>query len=67
MLLRVVILFLLFMLVMGMVQKLLRPKGQIGKSQGQKALDRIRCPTCKRINLSQNPAPCERPDCGYRP
>lgn len=61
MLLRIVILFLIFVLVMGMVQKLLRPKNQT-----RSALDRFRCPTCRRVNLSSSPAPCSRPDCGNR-
>ncbi|GAB1381174.1 hypothetical protein [Pararhodobacter aggregans] len=66
MLLRVVILFLIFMLVMAMIQKALRPGRRIGGSGPTATLDRLRCPTCKRINLSQEPGPCARPDCRYK-
>lgn len=66
MLIRVVVLFLLFMVVMGMVQKALRPKRRIGAGAKRNALDAMRCPQCKRINLTSKPTPCERPDCGYR-
>jgi len=62
MLLKIVSLFLIFMIVMGAVQKLLR-----GRSEHQrKAIDRLRCPVCKRIQIAQNPAPCNRTDCEYR-
>ncbi len=61
MLIRVVVLFLLFMLILGMVQKWLRPD-----RPQRPTLDKLRCPTCKRVNLSNNPAPCNRADCGYR-
>ena len=54
------------MLVMGMVQKALRPKGRLGSAPKRTALDRLRCPTCKRVNFSNQPTPCERPDCGNR-
>ena len=63
MILRVVILFLLFIVIMAMIQKALRPNR---KGKRPKALDRLRCPTCKRVNFSDSPAPCERPDCRYR-
>ena len=67
MLLRVVILFLLFMAVMVMIQKAIRPGRRLGGSRDQTAtLDRLRCPTCKRVNLTSTPAPCARPDCRYR-
>lgn len=65
MILRAIILFLLFIAVMAMIQKALRPGGRNTLS-GPKALDRLRCPTCKRVNFSDKPAPCERPDCRYR-
>lgn len=61
MLIRVIVLFLLFMLVMGMIQKAFLPKRQ-RRSQ----IDRLRCPSCKRIHFSNNPGPCGRDDCGYR-
>ena len=64
MLLRVVILFLIFMLVMGMVQKALSSR-RIGQSK-RPTIDRLRCPQCKRVNFSNTPRACERPDCGYR-
>ncbi len=67
MLLRIVVLFLLFMVVMAMIQKALRPGGRLGGGGRMKTIDRLRCPTCKRVNLNANPAPCERPDCRYRP
>ncbi|MCB1396972.1 MAG: hypothetical protein H6898_14730 [Rhodobacter sp.] len=61
MILRVVLLFLLFIAIMGMIQKWLNPRrGRLT------TLDRLRCPTCKRVNISNNPAPCERQDCRYR-
>ncbi len=59
MLIRVILLFLLAMLILGMVQKVLRPK-----RRDTPALDRLRCPTCGRIHASNPPAPCARPDCG---
>lgn len=62
MLLKVVALFLVFMVVMASVQKLLG----LGKPPGRKAIDRLRCARCKRIRISQNPAPCERADCEYK-
>jgi hypothetical protein len=62
MLLKIVSLFLIFMIVMGAVQKLLR-----GRTETQrKAIDRLRCPVCKRIQIAQNPARCDRSDCEYR-
>ena len=67
MLLRIVILFLIFMLVMGMVQKALsgRKRDSLGQSK-RATIDRLRCPDCKRVNFSNNPRACERPECGYR-
>lgn len=65
MLLKVIVLFLLFMIVMAMVQKALRPGGRNTLS-GPKGLDGLRCPSCKRVNFSNTPAPCSRPDCRYR-
>lgn len=65
MLIRVVILFLIFILVMGMVQKMFRPNARLTK-RNTPTLDRLRCPTCKRVNLTNTPAPCARPDCRYR-
>ncbi|MBN8294267.1 hypothetical protein JI664_20005 [Rhodobacter sp. NTK016B] len=64
MIIRVVILFLLFMLAMGMIQKALRPKKRLGEDRPRAALDRLRCPTCKRVNLGSGSQPCGRPDCG---
>ena len=61
MILRAVILFLLFIAVMAMIQKALLPA-----HKRRNALDRMRCRTCKRVNLSGSPSPCERPDCGNR-
>lgn len=61
MLIRIVILFLIFMLVMAMVQRALS-----GRGARKPTIDRLRCPTCKRVNLSNTPAPCARQDCGYR-
>ena len=60
MLLRIIILFLIAMAVMGMIQKALRPKDR------RSALDRLRCPECKRVTLGSSPAPCARADCGNR-
>ncbi|WP_461470711.1 hypothetical protein [Pararhodobacter sp.] len=61
MLIKTVVLFLLFIAVMGMIQKVLRP----GRPK-LSAMDRMRCPTCKRVNGSRTPAPCARQDCRYR-
>lgn len=66
MLIRVVVLFLIFMLAMAMIQKALRPGRRLGGGTKRSALDRLRCPTCKRVSLGQNPTPCGRPDCGNR-
>ncbi len=65
MLIRIVLLFLIFMVAVGMIHKALRPNARL-TSRRNPTLDRLRCPTCKRVNLNNNPAPCERPDCGYR-
>ncbi|KPQ06716.1 MAG: Cytochrome C biogenesis protein [Rhodobacteraceae bacterium HLUCCA12] len=62
MLLKIVALFLVFMVVMASLQKFLR----LGKPPRHKAIDRLRCPKCKRIRVSQSAAPCERKDCEYR-
>jgi len=62
MLLKIVALFLVFMVVMASVQKLLG-RGQPSK---HRALDRLRCPTCKRIQIAANPGPCNRADCEYK-
>lgn len=61
MLLKVVALFLLFILVMGAVQKLL-----LGRRPRRSAMDRLRCPQCKRIQIGKNAGPCGRPDCAPR-
>lgn len=66
MLLKIVALFLVFMLVMASVQKLLRRGGRLDGPPGRKAIDKLRCPTCRRIRVSENAAPCDRPDCEYR-
>ncbi len=65
MLLKVVALFLVFMIVMASIQKLLRGKSLPG-ARKRGALDRLRCPKCRRIQIAENPGPCERPDCEYR-
>ena len=67
MLLKIVALFLIFMLVMASVQKFLRGGGR-GLPGGRKrnALDRLRCPKCRRIQIAEKPGPCERADCEYR-
>jgi len=62
MLLKIVALFLVFMVVMASLQKLLR----LGKPPRRKAIDRLRCPTCRRIQISANPSPCKRDDCEYK-
>ena len=61
MILRVVILFLIFIAVMAMIQKALRPR-----RPKRPALDRLRCPTCKRVHFSDTPNACGRQDCRYR-
>lgn len=61
MLLKAVILFLVFIAVMGMIQKALMPN-----RKRLNTIDRLRCPTCRRVNFSNKPAACERPDCRYR-
>jgi len=62
MLLKVVALFLVFMVVMASLQKVLG----LGKPPGRKAIDRLRCPKCRRIRISQSPSPCARTDCEYK-
>lgn len=62
MLLKIVALFLVFMVVMASVQKLLRR----GKPPRGTAIDRLRCPACKRIRVSASPGPCTRTDCEYK-
>lgn len=62
MVLKIVALFLVFMVVMAAVQKLLRR----GRPPKHKALDRLRCPTCKRIRIASGAGPCTRADCGYK-
>jgi hypothetical protein len=52
MLLKVVALFLVFMVVMASLQKLL------GRNRGPKGIDRLRCPRCKRIKVSRGPCSC---------
>jgi hypothetical protein len=66
MLLKVVALFLIFMLVMASVQKLFRGGRLPGPGHKRSALDKLRCATCRRIQISANPGPCGRPDCEYR-
>jgi len=61
-LLKVVALFLVFMLVMASVQKLLRG----GKGRDRKAIDRLRCPKCSRIRITAGNTACERQDCEYK-
>lgn len=50
--LKVVALFLVFMVVMASLQKLL------GRNRGPKGIDRLRCPRCKRIKVSRGPCSC---------
>ena len=69
MLLKVVALFLVFMIVMASLQKFLRRHGLSDKLPGarkRKALDRLRCAKCRRILIAEKPGACERPDCEYR-
>lgn len=61
MLLKIVAIFLIFIVVMGAVQKLLLGR----KTQGS-AMDRLRCPRCKRIQIASTAGPCGRPDCTPR-
>jgi len=65
MLLKIVSLFLVFMVVMASVQKLIRGKSLPG-ARKRGTLDRLRCATCKRILIAEKPGPCERADCEYR-
>lgn len=67
MLLQVVALFLLFMVVMGTVQRVLRGGAKpLPRQRKRSALDRLRCATCRRILISEKPGPCDRADCEYR-
>ncbi len=69
MLLKVVSLFLVFMLVMASLQKLLRGTrwgNRLGGPGRRNALDRLRCPTCKRVNMGGRPTACDRADCAWR-
>lgn len=69
MLLKIVALFLIFMLVMASIQKFLRGAGLSGRLGGPRkrgALDKLRCATCRRILIAEKPGPCERADCEYR-
>jgi hypothetical protein len=66
MLLKVVALFLIFMLVMASVQKVFRGTRLPGAGGKRSALDKLRCARCRRIQISNAPGPCERPDCEYR-
>lgn len=64
--LRIVLLFLIFIAAMAMIQKAIRPGRRLGGRPPMNTLDRLRCPTCKRVNLAAEPEPCSRPDCRYR-
>jgi hypothetical protein len=66
MLLKVVALFLVFMVVMASVQKFFRGGRLPGTGSKRTALDKLRCAKCRRIQISNSPGPCERPDCEYR-
>ena len=73
MLLKVVALFLVFMIVMASLQKFLRRHGltkdlsdKLPGARKRKALDRLRCAKCRRILIAEKPGACERPDCEYR-
>lgn len=66
MLLKLIAFFLLAMLVLGAVQKLIRGARLRGPTDQRSALDRLRCRTCRRITISDQPGPCGRPDCEYR-
>jgi len=65
MLIKLIAVFLLLMLVLGAAQKWLRGWRLPGRDE-RSALDRLRCRTCKRILISDQPGPCGRPDCEYR-
>jgi hypothetical protein len=65
MMIRVVLLFLIVVLVLGMIGKLRLP--QTGRRGPRPAVEATRkCPDCDAYVLGQHPAPCERPDCRYR-
>lgn len=61
MILRAVILFLLFIVIMAMLQKALT-----GRRSRLTSMDRLRCPDCRRVNLSTKPTRCARKDCRYK-
>jgi hypothetical protein len=66
MLLKIVALFLVGMIVLGALRTWGAKLGLPGAGRRQSALDRLRCPTCRRIQISDQPGPCGRPDCEYR-
>jgi hypothetical protein len=66
MLLKVVALFLIFMIVMASVQKFLRGGKTLPGGRKRTALDRLRCAKCRRILIAEKPGPCDRADCEYR-
>lgn len=65
MLLKIVAFFLLGMMVLGVLRSFATRLRLPGASK-RSALDKLRCPTCRRILISDQPGPCERPDCEYR-
>jgi hypothetical protein len=66
MLLKIVALFLLAMLVLGALRTWGARLRLPGAARQRNALDRLRCPVCRRILISDQPGPCARPDCEYR-
>lgn len=66
MLLKIVTLFLVAMVVMAAARTWLRGGRLPGPRGRTDMLARLRCPTCGRIRISDQPGPCARPDCEYR-
>lgn len=65
MLLKIVAFFLLAMMVLGALRTFGAKLGLPGAKK-RSALDKLRCATCRRILISDQPGPCGRPDCEYR-
>lgn len=66
MLLKIVALFLIFMLVMAMLQKWLGGARRLPGAGRRSAIDALRCPVCRQIRIADRPGPCGRLDCEYR-
>lgn len=66
MLIQAVALFLLAMMIMGALRSLRGRLRLPGRGKPRTAMDRLRCPACKRIRIADQPGPCGRPDCEYR-